>query len=425
MAGLPIPQPSQRILAYEQLGMGLYVHWGLFSQLEKGEWAYERSHVAGKTTPEEYKKLIETFTAEDFDADALAKFAKENGFTYITMTTKHHEGFALYDSCGINNDGDFDAVHSPAKRDLIREFVDACWANGIRPHFYFPTYEWFRDKQMDTNWQEHLDYIRANVELLCKNYGKIGGFMFDGNWSRPNADWQLDELYDMIHSYQPDAIIINNTGMSARGQISSMGIDAVTYEDAPAAPMLRAGMPKYFSGEMHITVNDHWGVAANDINYKSPVKLIEDICNCRKNGANILINIGLEPQGGIVPYQRELLKLVGLWMRYFGEAIYNGRPYVHFSDSRGFIMKSVKGDCLYIVCFDFGTLGSTNVFSGTKRVGWHTFRRVRDKIKRVIWMDNEEELEYDWNPETFCVNLTGQSYGTSFGVRIAKAELEK
>ena len=88
-------------------------------------------------------------------------------------------------------------------------------------------------------------------------------------------------------------------------------------------------------------------------------------------------------------------------------------------------MKSVNEDCLYICCFDFGTLGSTNVFSGTKRVGWHTFRRVRQKVKRVTWMDSGEELEFDWNPETFLVNLVGQPYGTSFGVRVAKVELEK
>ena len=132
-------------------------------------------------------------------------------------------------------------MHTPAKRDLVREFVDACREEDILPIFYHATLDWSRP-EFDTDWDAYLEYIRKSVEILCKNYGKIGGMWFDGNWSKKEADWKLDELYGMIRRLQPEAMIINNTGLSQQGKTGHPEIDSVTFEQGQATPMNSTGV---------------------------------------------------------------------------------------------------------------------------------------------------------------------------------------
>lgn len=412
-----VPKPAKYIADFEQLGLGLFIHWGLYSQLGQGEWICYMKNMEQK----EYQKLKDTFTAEDFDAEELVLMAKNAGFRYITLTSRHHEGFSLFDTCGMN---DYDAVHSPAGRDLIREFVDACHKHGIVPFMYHTTLDWYKE-EFNTDFDAYLEYLKDSVQLLCTNYGKIGGLWFDGNWSRTDVDWKEGELYGMIRKHQPEAIIINNTGLSARGQTGHPEIDAVTYENDLAAPPDRAGMEKYVAGEMCHTINDHWGYGQNDLNYKSPADLIEHLCNCRKIGANYLMNIGPEAQGGINSFQKELLKMLGRWMEVFGEAIYNGRPYQATSDGRSFVLKSVEEDCLYLFIFDLGIEGDSNVTVKGKRLGNYSFGNVTEKIASVEWMDNGEQLKFTQGDGLLAINATGYPYGTSYVVRVAKAKLEK
>jgi len=328
---MSIPIPKQYIKDFEQLGFGLFVHWGLYSQLGQGEWTYS----IHKRDMDEYKKLKDTFTAADFDAEKLVLTAKKAGCKYINLTTRHHEGFSLYDTCGLNK---FDAPHSPAGRDLIREFVDACNKHDIIPFFYHTTLDWY-NSDFNDDFDKYLEYLRKSVEILCKNYGKIGGMWFDGNWSKPETDWKEDELYATIRKYQPEAIIVNNTGLSARGYVGNSEIDSVTFEQGTPEPMNREGMEKYLAAEMCQTINNHWGIGALDIDYKSPRELIETLCECRKVGANYLLNIGPTAQGGIDSFQAELIGTLGKWMGIYGDAIYNGRPYGARGMGRNFILK--------------------------------------------------------------------------------------
>ena len=414
---MSIPVPEKYVADFEQMGLGLFVHWGLYSQLGQGEWICFMRNMEQA----EYQKLKDTFTAEDFDAEELARLAKEAGFRYITLPTSHHDGFSLFDTCGLN---DYDAVHSPAGRDLVREFVDACRKYDIVPFFYHTTLDWYKE-EFETDFDAYLQYLNDSVELLCKNYGKVGGLWFDGNWSKKTVDWKEGKLYGLIRKYQPEAIIINNTGLSARGKTGHPEIDAVTYENGLAAPPSREGMTKYITGEMNHTINDHWGYGQNDLNYKSPAQIIESMCNSRKIGANYLMNIGPEGQGKINSYQKELLKLMGRWMNVFGEAIYNGRPYNASPDGRSFILKSVNEDCLYLFIFDLGIEGDGNVTVKGKRLGNFSFGNVTDKISSVEWMDNGEQLTYVQGENLLCINATGYPYGTSYAVRVAKAMIEK
>lgn len=412
-----IPVPSKRVAEFEQMAFGMFVHWGLYSQLERAEWIRDFEEIPF----EEYKKLKDTFTAEDFNAEEMVLMAKDAGCKYITLTTRHHEGFSLYDTCGLN---DFDAPHSPANRDLVREFVDACNKHGITPFFYQATLDWYDSDNFENNFDAYLEYIRKHVETLSKNYGKIGGFWFDGNWSRPEMDWKEGELYETIRKYQPEAIIINNTGLSARGETGHPEIDSVTFENGCVEPINREGHPKYVAGEMCHTMNDHWGYAKEDFNNKAPSQLIESICECRRAGANYLMNIGPEGQGGINPYQVEVFKILGKWMDIFGEAIYNGRPCGAGADGKSFVLKSIDGKNLYIFAYELSTKGDRNVIVGGKRQGNHTFDNVKDKLKSIKWMDNNEVLSFMQDGEKLTVDLTGTPYGTNYVVRVAKAEIE-
>ena len=155
-----------RITAYEKLGLGLFIHWGLYSQLSKGEWIFK----FGKFSMDEYQKLSDTFTAEDFDADALVCFAKENGFKYIVLTTRHHDGFSLYDTCGLC---DFDSPHSRANRDIVREFVDACNKHNVIPFLYHTTIDWYNSdyqNDFDTMWYVYVDEA-TRIERLKEGRG--------------------------------------------------------------------------------------------------------------------------------------------------------------------------------------------------------------------------------------------------------------
>ena len=413
---MAIPAPLPRVEAFEKLGLGMFVHWGLYSQLGMGEWTF---HVH-KREWKDYGRLFDTFTAEDFDADALVSMAKEAGCKYITLTARHHEGFSLYDTKGLT---DFDAPHSAAKRDLIREFVDACNRQGILPFFYHTTLDW-HNPEYKTDFESYLEYLRRSVEVLCTNYGKIGGFWFDGNWDKPDADWHEDELYATIRRYQPDAIIVNNTGLGARGAVGHPEIDSVTFEQGRPTPMNREGAAKYIAAEMCHTVNDHWGIGHLDLNYQSPKSIIEHLCACRKVGANYLLNVGPTAQGGIEPIQKALFSILGRWMSLFGESIYETKPYGATSSSaKNFALKGE--DAVYFFVHDLGILGDFNVTIDGQYSGALAFNHVPDAIERIEWMDNGETLSFIQNGDTLTFTATGYPYGVSTCVRVAKASLKK
>ena len=411
---MAIPVAEKYIADFEKLGFGMFVHWGLYSQLGVGEWTF----FSHQRKMEDYKKLADTFTAEDFDAEALVLTAKRAGCKYITLTTRHHEGFSLYDTCGLN---DFDAPHSAAKRDLIREYVDACNKHGIVPFFYHTTLDWY-NKDFNEDFDAYLEYLRKSVEILCKNYGKIGGLWFDGNWSKKDVDWKEDELYATIRKYQPEAIIVNNTGLLARGFVGNPEIDSVTFEQGRPTPMNREGMPKYLAAEMCETINDHWGIGNLDFNYKSPRYIIESLCACRKVGANYLMNIGPTAQGGVDPYQREILGLVGKWMDVYGEAIYNGKPCSAIGTGKNFILKGENE--LYIFVYDLSQQSNENVTVDGQSCSLASFINIKEEIKSIEWMDNNEQLEFIQNDKILTVKATAYPYGMSTCVRVAKAGLK-
>ena len=416
---MSVPIPEKRVADFENKGFGMFIHWGLYSQMGKGEWV---QHIHG-IPMSEYQKLQSTFTASEFDARHIVSVAKAAGAKYITLTTRHHEGFSLYDTCGLNT---FDAPHSPCGRDLIREFVDACNEQDIMPMFYHTTLDWYTP-DFNGNFPKYLQYLRDSVEILCSNYGRIGGLWFDGNWSKPEADWEEDALYAVIRKHQPDAIIVNNTGLSHRGEVGNLQLDSVTFEQGRPTPMDREGHRKYVAAEMCHTMNNHWGFGANDCNYKSLAELIETLCACRRVGANYLLNIGPTGEGAIPLMQEALLRGIGDWVRATGDVIYTAKPCGVTGSGKDFALRD--GSKLYFFVHGLRVVGDGNVVvdrgSGDTD-GWR-FTGIPGKVRSIRWTDaagGGRELGFTQEGDSLQVDFTHFPYGTDLVVRVAEAELE-
>lgn len=410
---MSVPIPEKRIADFEKMGFGMFIHWGLYSQIGEGEWIMHLKNIP-KT---DYAKLKDTFTAKDFDAEKIVLTAKSAGMKYITITTRHHEGFSLYDTKGLN---EYDAPHSPAHRDLISEFVQACRKYGILPMFYHTTLDWY-DERFVSDFGEYLKYLRESVKILCTGYGKIGGFWFDGNWSKPDADWEEDKLYSMIRKYQPDAMIINNTGITARGETGNKELDSVTFEQGRPEPMNREGMKKYVAAEMCQTINDHWGFGRYDFDSKSVADLIENLCSCRKIGANYLLNVGLSADGKILKLHEAMLEEIGKWIEISGKSIYDGKPSRIKGEEKDFALEDGKN--IYFYIHDLAVAAEEQVVMGrSTKNGLRSFRGVKPEIKKIVWEDCGEELSFEQTDNgELKINCTGYPYGKSLVVRIAKA----
>ncbi len=405
----PVAKPY--IQNFEQMAFGMFVHLGLFSQLNVGEWTYS----VHKRNMADYAILKESFQVKGLKE--IISTAKAAGCKYICLTTRHHEGFSLYDTKGLS---DFDIIHSPTGRDLLVEFVEECRREELIPFFYHTTLDWHH-KDFDNDFSAYLDYLYKSIELLCTEYGKIGGFWFDGNWSKPNEDWQEDRLYKMIHRLQPDAIIINNTGLSNRGALGIEEIDAVTYERGMPTPIDRKGHKKYVAGEMCETLCDHWGIA-NDINFKPLKQLIEELCECRKVGANFLLNIGPEADGSVPTIQKGIMECIGKWMSIYGRAIYNGRPYLTYEGRRDFLLRDAHSpDIAYLFAFELKqSSGDKNVSLDSSSNTFLPLTGITQTVKSIKWMDNGECLDFKQQDDKLIIAPNGFEYGTNLCVRVAE-----
>jgi alpha-L-fucosidase len=395
------------ISRYEQSGFGLFLHWGLYSQVGQGEW-YWNYH---KPDPAQYVKMMESFTAEDFDADKWVAWAKKNGVRYICLTTRHHEGFSLYDTRGLN---EYDAPHSAAKRDLVKEFSDACDKYGMGKFFYHTTLDWWHP-DFEGNWEGYQQYLRDSVRLLCTHYGKVDGLWFDGNWSKPERDWQEDALYGMIRELQPECIIVNNSSINAVGAAGHPMTDVITFEQGN--PSTNKSTDRYRALEVCDTMNSHWGIGNFDLSYHSPAAVIERLVNCRKVGANLLMNIGPTAQGGLPEYERATFDLVGRWCELCPPALTRARPTSLETKGPNFILQD--GSTYYYFCHNIEIFGNTHLHSGERGTGWQTVSGKLPKVKTIRWVDNHEALEFKQDGDLLSLCATPFPYGQQLIVRIA------
>ena len=390
---------------FKKLGFGMFVHFGLYSVLGKGEWAKKALGIDG----EEYDGLMNKFDVKKDWAKKLVSTAKSAGCKYIVLTTRHHDGFSLYDTKGLN---DFDAPHSSCGRDLVREFVDECNKGGVVPFFYHTLLDW-RVPEYKSDFPKYIDYLVKSIEILCSSYGKIGGLWFDGMWDKPNEDWQEDRIYSTIRKYQPEAMIINNTGLSEQGKRGHKEIDSVTFERGKPAFVDVSEKP--VAGESCDGINDHWGYAANDICTKPVKTLVEHLITCRSCDCNFLLNCGPMGSGYLKPIEKCELLEIGKWIKLNKKFVYNA----HSTD-----VKASNAEMLFDGKYYYAAVANVPMWSDPNvSVGGFTAAvtvETDKKISGAVWLDNATKAEVDGNK----IKVEPFPYGVSLGSRIVRFTLK-
>lgn len=396
---------------FQRLGFGLFVHYGIYSSLAKGEWAEFAFYPDNQ---KEYEKLKDSFLPSPTWAEELCQCALAAHCRYLILTTRHHDGFSLYDTCGLS---DFDAPHSACHRDLIREFVEACSRHHLLPVFYHTVIDWHSSLFREKKWEEYFSYLSRSIEILCRNYGPIGGFWFDGTWGLPKGVSFPSEIYRMIHRLQPRAIITNNSGLNALGaKGDSSEIDCVTFERGKPFPVEQCGT-RPMAGEVCDSITDHWGYAINDLSQKSPRELVNILLDARGAGCNLALNVGPKGDGTVDFLEQEILRKIGLFLTTYQDVVLR-YPLSQKKAENAELYQN--GNTYYAVIRNVKMVLDQNVtFGDEKRIV-----RFRDfKGKEGYWLDNHEPL--DWNEDHQGFKVRPFRYGTSLGARIAVFEGEE
>jgi alpha-L-fucosidase len=315
---------------FQDAKFGMFIHWGVYSVMGKGEWVMNND----KIPVSEYEKLAPQFNPTQFDAAEWVALAKAAGMKYITITSKHHDGFAMF-ATKQNKWNIVDAT--PYAKDPLKMLADECHKQGIKLFFYHSQLDWHspdyyprgrtgqttgRPESGDFN--HYLDFMDSQLQELLTNYGEIGGIWFDGWWDRPDADWRLPKTYGLIHRLQPAALIGSN-----HHRRPFDGEDFQMFEkDLPG------GNTAGFNDQSEIgtlplescdTINIAWGYNSTDKNFKSSKQLIQYLVRNAGYSANFLLNIGPMPTGKIQPEFVERLHAIGQWLGRNGESIYGTR----------------------------------------------------------------------------------------------------
>jgi len=326
----PTPENLKARAWFQDAKFGLFIHWGVYSVLGNGEWIMETRPV-NRT---DYAKLPNFFNPTKFDPAAWVALAKAAGMKYITITSKHHDGFAMFNSKLT----DWNVVaRTPYGKDIIGMLAAECHKQGIKLFVYHSQLDWHSEdyfprgrtghhteRPESGNWDAYLNFMDGQLRELLTNYGEIGGVWFDGMWDKPDADWHLSRTYSMIHQLQPAALVGSN-----HHRTPFPGEDFQMFEkDLPG------GRTQDFNGEQNVsalpletceTINNAWGFNITDDHYKSTAQLIRYLVRAAGMNGNFLLNVGPMPNGEIQPEFVQRLTEVGKWTSKYGESIYGTR----------------------------------------------------------------------------------------------------
>jgi alpha-L-fucosidase len=353
----PSPENKKNREWFQDARFGLFIHWGVYSVLGDGEWVMNNQQIPIKT----YEKLPAFFNPTQFNPAEWVQMAKDAGMKYITITSKHHDGFAMFDS----KVSDYNIVkRSPYGKDVLKMLADECHKQGIKLFFYHSQLDWHhpdyfprgftggswtgREEKGDMN--KYLDYMDSQLSELLTNYGEVAGIWFDGMWDKKDDDWRLKKTYDLIHQLHPGALVGSN-----HHRAPYEGEDFQMFEkDLPGhnttgfAPEQKVGdLPK----ETCETINNSWGFNLRDASNKSGKDLIQYLVKSAGYDANFLLNVGPMPNGRIQPEHVALLKEMGDWLKANGETIYGtrGGPL----SARQWGVTTQKGNKIYIHILDW------------------------------------------------------------------------
>jgi alpha-L-fucosidase len=319
---------SQRWFADARFG--LFMHWGMYALYGRGEQVLFREHL----TPSEYRQRAAEFNPQRYDPHAWAALAREAGMRYAVLTAKHHDGFCLFDSAVSS----LTSVHTGARRDLIRDYVEAFRAAGLKVGLYYSLADWqwpayFKGPQRDPDGFEHfIKYTHAQVRELCSQYGKLDILWFDGVWPHAPEAWRSEELLAMIRALQPGILINDRAGLPADFGTPEQSIIASS-EGRPWEACMTA-------------VERHWGYHAGETLWKTPAQVIHMLAQVSEGAGNLLFNVGPRADGTFPKPFVDLLREVGRWLCANGEAVYGSSRGVCESISIG--RQCVRGSTVYL-----------------------------------------------------------------------------
>jgi alpha-L-fucosidase len=319
---------------------GMFIHWGLYAIPARGEWVRSVEHIS----TEAYQSYFDEFDPVDFHPEEWAKAAKQAGVKYAVLTAKHHDGFCLFDSKLT----DYKATNTKCSRDLVREYLDAFRAQGIRVGLYYSLLDWhhpdyphfgdahhpMRDneafKGKEHHFENYLRYLHGQVEELCTNYGKIDLFWFDFSYGNLTGEtWKATELVRMIRKYQPDVLIDNRLEVSGSGFGSLLTSNPLEYSGDFVSPEqiippdgIRNDKGEPVVWESCITMNNNWGYHHTDKNFKPAKMVIQKLVECVSKGGNLLLNVGPDAKGNIPPESLSILESVGNFISKNGASLY-------------------------------------------------------------------------------------------------------
>ena len=326
---------AENIKAREEFAdarFGIFIHWGIYSMFAQGEWYMQNAGL----NRDEYAKAADAFYPHRFNAEEWVKAIKGAGAKYICFTTRHHDGFSMWDT----EQSEFNIVDAtPFGRDIVKELAEACQKHGIKLHFYYSHIDWLRDDyprgrtarnvtgrdETKIDWAHYYDFMNRQVTELLTNYGPIGAIWFDGLWDHDEDvtpfNWQLEEQYAMIHKLQPSCLIANNHHITPfegediqifERDLPGENTHGLSGQDISPLPL-----------ETCQTMNGMWGYKIIDQNYKSAETLIRYLVSAAGKGANLLLNVGPQPNGELPAAALERMKAMGEWLAVYGKTIYN------------------------------------------------------------------------------------------------------
>jgi alpha-L-fucosidase len=319
---------ARRLRWWREAKFGMFIHWGLYSVLGRHEWVMENEAIPIN----DYEPLAERFKPKPNAARAWAALAKRAGMKYMVMTTKHHEGFCHFDSKLT----DYCAPKRAAGRDLVREYVDAARAEGLRVGFYYSLMDWHhpdgaRCEHDEAARRRFVDYIHGQIRELLTNYGTIDVLWYDVAWPLDAKGWESERMNDMVFQLQPDIIVNNRNKLPGDFSTPEQRIQAEQGDRA---------------WESCMTMNGSWGYHAADDAWKRPREIVDNLITCARDGGNYLLNIGPKPDGSIPEASVEILTTVGAWMARNGQAIYGAdRCQISRSNYANFTR---KGNTLFV-----------------------------------------------------------------------------
>lgn len=329
-------QRDARLKWFRDARFGMFIHWGLYSQAA-GEFDGKPTPGAGewimadlKVPVSKYQSLVPQFDPVKFDAREWVRIAKNAGMKYITITTKHHDGFAIYPSART----DWSIKSTPFQRDPLKELAAACKAEGITLCLYYSIMDWHHPDYLprpvwndvaknEADFEKYVAYMKDELKDLLTNYGPIGTLWFDGCWEPTWTRARGQDLYGYLRTIQPGLIINNRVGATGKWEEwfedpAKIGGDFGTPEQAIPVQ----GFGPNLTWESCMTMNRTWGFRKDDHDWKSAATLVRNLIDCASKGGNYLLNVGPTGEGLIPAASVERLKEVGDWMKLNSAAIY-------------------------------------------------------------------------------------------------------